>query len=88
MERDGTVMVRTLPYAFCLMISILTIALKPLRVEDCICEWKLSPPLPCLTLQLLVWIQAIRVQSNSSPDLIDPRENNPFLTEAELPRAK
>ena len=77
-----------MPYAFCLVISILTIALKPLRMEDCICEWQLSPPLPCLTLQLLVWIQAIRAQSNSSPDLIDPRENNSFLTEAELPRAK
>ena len=82
MERDGIVMVRTLPYAFCLVISILTIALKPLRMEDCICEWQLSPPLPCLTLQLLVWIQAIRVKSNSSPDLFDPRENNTFLTEA------
>ena len=46
MERDGIVKVRTLPYAFCLVISILTIALKPLRIEDCICEWQLSPPLP------------------------------------------
>ena len=75
-------------FAFYLVISILTIALKPLRMEDYICEWQLSQPLPCLTLQLLVSIQAIRVQSNSSPDLFDPRENNPFLTEAELSRAK